>query len=202
MANSTNEEKLKLEASKIDLKTRRIMLWTAIVVLVGTLIPTITVVFTYKEVKGLLVQLIEKPLEGEWAYSSDYEKYYDEPEPHDLHAGGKAMVVWKHRENRYDVNLNYSIRRSDSQNPILTIVLRGSLKADEHGWPAQENFVMDNFEVINRQHYKNIAHTMPYYQFRDCSFIRNGDLADKIRCILQTKDSMSKVTFTWRAPLH
>lgn len=118
MGNSINEEKqIKSQISKIDLKIRRITLWTAIVVLVGTLIPTITVVLTYKDVKDLLVQLIEKPLEGEWAYSSDYEKFYDEPEPHNLHAGGSAIVVWKQRENRYEVTsqlFHQEIRRSES----------------------------------------------------------------------------------------
>lgn len=115
MDNSTNEENVQREISKIELKARRITFWTAVVVLVSTMVPTIAAIFTYQEVKGFIARIVEKLFEGKWDYFSDYEKYYDELEPGEmpgqLHGIGKAIILWKYSQNAYDVDLSYSIAR-------------------------------------------------------------------------------------------
>ena len=202
MAERNEEEILKSETSHLDYKTQRIKYWTAVVVLASTLIPTLAVIFSYQQIKSLIAQIAEKPLEGTWVYSSRYEKYYDEPQPQDLYGKGRAIIVWKYRENRYDVNLSYSVTRLENKNPILTVVFQGPLAADATGWPAQQPFVMDNFQVLDRLHYQNKAYALSTYQFRDCNYIKNGDRPDKIMCVLETPHSRSNVEFHWQSNLH
>ncbi|SEO22763.1 hypothetical protein SAMN05216404_11464 [Nitrosospira multiformis] len=198
---NNTEEKLKWEAS-IELRIKHLKLWGATVAFVASLIPTVATVFSHNEVKGLLSHIAQKPLEGEWDYSSNYEKYHKEPNPQDLYGGGRALIIWKYQQSRYDVNLSYSIKRRDDPNPILTAVLQGTLKADENGWPAEEGFVMDNFKLLEQHHRKYRAHNMPAYEFTNCNLKKSLDRANSISCILETPDSKSEVEFTWRSSLH
>lgn len=145
----------------------------------------------------------QKPFEGEWKYRSQYEKYYDEPKPHELYGGGSAIVLWKYSKNRYEVKLSYSIHRLDNRNPLLVNVFKGEFRADTNGWPMQQPFVMNN-EILHRLHYQNKVQNLPAYQFKDCTYIKNtsGDRPETIDCILETPHSRSKVTFIREADLH
>jgi hypothetical protein len=164
-------------------------------------LPTATTLLSFNE---LLSYFAQKPLEGEWDYSSNYERYHNEPNPQDLYGGGRALIIWKYRQNRYDVNLSYSIKRRDDPSPILTAVLQGTLKADEDGLPGPEGFVfvMDNFKILEQHHRKYRAHNMPAYEFTNCHLEKSLNRADSIGCDLATPDSKSKVEFTWRSSLH
>lgn len=148
-------------------------------------------------------QRSQKPFEGEWKYRSQYEKYYDEPQPHELYGGGSAIVLWKDSKDRYEVKLSYSVHRLDNRNPILVAVFKGKFTADKTGWPMQQPFVMNN-ELLHRLHYQNKVQNLPAYQFTDCTYtkITSGDRPETIDCVLKTPHSRSKVKFTWEADLH
>ena len=142
-------------------------------------------------------QRSQKPFEGEWKYRSQYEKYYDEANPHELYGGGSAIIVWKYSKNRYEVKLSYSIHRLENVNPILVNVFKGEFAADTNGWPMQQPFVVNN-EILHRMHYQGKVHNLPAYQFKDCTYLKNasGDRPETIDCVLKTPHSRSKVAFT------
>lgn len=202
MGDNTREKTL-LEMSQTELKAKRLAFWTAIVVLASTMIPAVAAVFTYLEIKGSLAKFVEKPFEGEWDYSSDYEVYYKEFNPQDLHGKGKATILWKYSESRYDITLSYAIKRDHVEIPLLVSMLKGTLITDGSDWPVNQPFMMD-FELIERLHYQLKVHNLRKYQFKNCNYARNGngERAQTITCILETEVSKSKVTFTREAGLH
>ncbi len=203
MDNNTKEANVRLESSKTELKARRITFWTAIVVLVSTLIPAIAAIFTYQEIKGFISRIVEKPFEGEWEYLSNYEKYYDDPNPEQLHGEGTAIILWKYSQHWYDVNLVYSIKRDHIHSPLLVTAFKGKLVPDATGWPSQQHFVMDN-ELLHRLDHKGRIHHLRKYQFKNCTYTRNGggERPETIVCVHETAESKSNVTFTKKAGIH
>jgi len=200
------------EILDLEVRIKKLQVLIAVVTLVGVVITALntwklfltdskigTATEQLDDIKSLLN---EKPFEGEWAYSSQYERYYDEPNPHELHGGGQAIVTWKKLQGRYDVNLSYSIKRHSSDATILTVVFKGALKANASGDQPQQPFIMDDFQVLNRLHHQGRIQTLPAYQFKDCTYATSNKRVDKIVCVLETPDSKSKATFQWRASLH
>jgi hypothetical protein len=206
------DKKRSKEIFDLEVRIKKLQILIAIVTLAGILITTINtwklsatksvIDTTSTQVDDIKSLLKEKLLEGEWVYSAQYEKYYEEPDPQSLYGGGRALVIWKQRESRYDVNLSYSIKRIDSQDTLMTVVFQGALMAGLDGSPPTQPFVMDNFQVLNRLHYQGKEHTLPAYQFKDCNYIKNGERIDKIVCILETPNSRSVATFKWKTALH
>jgi hypothetical protein len=139
----------------IELRIKRYQLWTAIAVFAAALIPTVTTLTKINEVLKDIGRLERKPLEGEWAYKSRYEKYYEEADAQNLKGGGKALIVWKTLDKRYEINISYGIKRDQQPDePLLASFLHGYLEADLNGWPEPKNFTVDRLEIINRVHYK------------------------------------------------
>jgi hypothetical protein len=191
------------EISKIEYRTRKITFWTAIIVLASTLIPAIAAVFTYQEVKGFIARIVEKPFEGEWVYLSDYERYYKEPDPDQLHGVGTALILWKYSQNAYSVDISYSIKRDHREEPLAVIVFRGKLVPDASGLPPQQPFNM-SAELLHRLHYKEEIHHLRTYQFKDCTYTKaaSDGRPETIICVLETPVSKSKVVFTKRTGIH
>lgn len=191
-------------ANKTDFDTRinRYKFWTAIAVLVAALIPTTTTLITMQEILRGIAMLVEKPLEGEWHYESKYERYYDEQEPQMLEGKGKAIIIWKHLEKRYEVNLSYGIKRSASATQLLSSFLYGYIDANEDGWPAQQNFTIDQLTVLNSVQYMGIPPSMQTYQFKDCTYFKKGDRAQSITCIFETPKTKSRIKLNLISTLH
>lgn len=187
-------------AEKYDLEKRitHIKLWTAIVVLLGALVPTAT---AWIKLDKVLALLEDKPFEGVWQYESNYEKYYDEDDPHMLYGTGRATMIWKQEAQQYAVNISYGIERSASAQPLLASAFHGFLEVGAEGWPLQ-NFTMDGFRIVNRLHYKNMPPSLPTYQFKNCSYDKKGNRATTIRCDFVTPQTKSKMRLTWISPLH
>ncbi|MBA2659923.1 MAG: hypothetical protein H0U72_10400 [Nitrosospira sp.] len=225
MGQGANEDRSK-EILNLEVRIKQLQILIAVVTLIGVLITTFNmwklidtdekvkktfkqvgetqakIEATSKQIDDIKSLLDEKPFEGEWDYSSQYQRYYDERKPHELHGGGRAIIIWKKLQSRYDVNLSYSIKRSSSDATILTVVFHGVLMANESGEQSQQPFIMDNFRVLSRLHYQGKIQTLPAYQFKDCNYTKNNNRLDKIVCVLETPDSRSTVTFKWTASLH
>ena len=203
MDNNTREENVGREVARIELKAKRITFWTAIVVLVSTMVPAIAAIFTYIEIKGFVARMVEKPFEGEWVYSSDYEKYYDEKDIEKVYGEGKAIILWKYSQNRYDVNLTYAIKRDHVAMPLLVSAVKGELTSDANGWPSQQPFVI-NFQLLQRLHYQGMAHHLRKYPFRNCTYTKSasGERPETFTCVFETDLSKSIVTFTKQAGIH
>ena len=210
MDNSTKEENVQREISKIELKARRLTFWTAVVVLVSTMIPAIAAIFTYQEVKGFIARIVEKPFEGKWEYLSDYQKYYDELEPGPdgqppapLKGVGKAIILWKYSQNAYDVDLSYSIKRDHVESALAVIVFKGKLVPNASGLPPQQPFVM-TADLLHRLDYKGRVHHLRKYQFKECTYTKSvsDGQPETITCVLETPVSKSKVVFTKEAGVH
>ena len=203
MDNSTKEDNVRREISKIELKARRITFWTTVVVLISTMIPAIAAIFTYQEVKGFIAGIVEKPFEGVWDYSSDYERYYDEKDIQKVHGEGRAIILWKYGQNRYDMDLSYAIKRDHVEIPLLVSAVKGELTSDASGWPSQQPFVMD-FKLLQRLHYELKVHHLRKYQFKNCTYTKSvsGDRPETFTCVFETDLSKSIATFTKQAGIH
>src|SRR5665647_2202979 len=111
MRNSSNENNINFTIRDIEFRIKKYQLWTAIAVLIGALIPTVTTFTKIDEVLKNISRLADKPLEGEWDYVSKYDKYYNETDLHMLQGMGKAIIIWKNLDKRYEVNISYGITR-------------------------------------------------------------------------------------------
>lgn len=204
MGERANEDRSK-EILDLEVRIKKLQVLIAVVTLVGVVITALNtwkIGIATEHLDNIKSLLDEKPFEGEWVYSSQYERYYDEPRPHELHGGGRAIIIWKKLQGRYDVNLSYSVKRHNSEATILTVVFQGALMSNASGEQPQQPFIMDNFQVINRLHYQGKIQSLPAYQFKDCSYTRNNNRLDKMVCVLETPDSKSIATFKWRTSLH
>lgn len=205
MENSGNEKVSNFAKDEIELRIKRYQLWTAIVVLVAAIIPTVTTFTKINEVLRSISRLAEKPLEGEWDYESKYVKYYDEVDPHMLQGTGKAVVIWKNLDKRYEINISYGIIRSGQEKPLLASFLHGYLDANEDGWPAPKDFRVDRLSILNRVHYRGTPPTLKTYHFRDCNYFKkrvDDEHAQSIECIFETPISKSHVTLKLNKALH
>lgn len=146
---------------------------------------------------------VEKPFEGEWDYLSDYENYYKEPKPGQLHGVGTAIILWKYNKNAYDVDISYSIKRDHVDRPLAVIVFKGKLVADASGWPSQQRFII-NADLLHRLHYKGEIHNLRKYQFKECFYTKSASDAqpETITCEIESEESKSRVTFTKKAGIH
>ncbi|PTQ76419.1 hypothetical protein C8R26_11712 [Nitrosomonas oligotropha] len=128
---------------------------------------------------------------------------------------GKAIIIWKIKEKRYDAYISYRITRSMQGEPqLLALSLKGILNANsETGWPKQQNFSMDSFKIIARLAYKKeIGAPTQSYKFTDCTYNANSteERIETFTCSLITRyseqpesiRSESKVTFTRLTSLH
>jgi hypothetical protein len=149
------------------------------------------------------LRAVEKPFEGEWDYLSDYENYYKEPKPRQLHGVGTAIVLWKCSKNVYDVDISYSIKRDHVESPLAVIVFKGKLAADSSGWPSQQPFII-NADLLHRLHYKGEIHNLRKYQFKDCFYTKSASdgQPETITCEIESEESKSRVTFTKKAGIH
>lgn len=211
MANSADEQSFQKTLRELEKKIIGIRFWMAVVVLIGVLITTLATWMTQNKIEEIKIdieKLTEKPLEGLWNYHSDYESLYDEPDPHQLIGSGKAIMIWKINEARYDVYTSFTsfkiTKSAQKETPLLVISVKGILNADNNtGLPnQQQNFSMDNFRIIAHLHYKGLPSTVPMYTFSNCSTSSSGNRIDTIKCSLITPDSESKVTLTKLSSLH
>lgn len=206
----TNKDR-SAEILSLELRIKKLQILIAIVTLIGVLITTLgtwkifdttnTIDSTSTDINDIKSLLAEKPLEGQWHFYSDYEKYYDEPDPHLLNGSGKAIIVWKNLEKRYDIHLSYQIYRSAGQQ-LLTAVLQGFLTAGNDGWPDRHNFIIDRLTILSRLHYKNYAPSIQTYLFKDCNVVKKGNRAESITCDFVTPQTKSKIELKWSGPLH
>ena len=170
MSEGTNKNNPNINNNDDDIRINRYKFWTAIAVLAAALIPTITTLIQIKEVLKSIRVLSEKPLEGEWDYESQYEKYYEEKDPHNLQGTGKAIIIWKNLEKRYEVNISYGITRARQEQPLLASFLHGDLEAGENGLPIQKDFKIERLKILNRVHYQGLAGNKKFYNFKDCNY--------------------------------
>jgi hypothetical protein len=214
---NSNGDRSREETSRLDYFTKVVQLRTAYVVLAGVVLTTLT---TWLQVSKIMEQmthvaqdmalLVDKPLEGEWLFKSSYEKYYDEPKPELLFGKGNAVMIWKHQQKRYDVQVTYGIHRSGGPellsggSDLLAATFKGLLSVDEEGWPLQQNFTMSDFVILTRLHYKSYPPSLRTYQFTNCTYMKkkSQNRADKITCDFETPQTKSKIELTWSAPLR
>lgn len=204
MENGSNGKISYINKEDVDIRIKRYKLWTAIAVLIAALIPTLTTLIQIEEVLRSIKVLAEKPLEGEWAYESKYEKYYDEIDPHMLQGTGKAIIIWKNLDKRYEVNISYGITRAGEEKPLLASFLQGTLEANDNGFPVQKDFNIDRLAILNRVHYKGTPATKKIFNFKNCNFTKDMDekRVQSITCIFETPISKSNVTLTLDKTLH
>ncbi|HRB97125.1 MAG TPA: hypothetical protein PKY67_05365 [Nitrosomonas sp.] len=108
MEQNINEEDLRKEVLRLEIRTKKLQVWIAILTLIGISITTLSTLILSR-IDDVKILLTEKPLEGIWQYSSKYENYYDEPEPNMLNGSGKATIIWKRQEKRYDVHVRETL---------------------------------------------------------------------------------------------
>lgn len=228
MNENSNEKNHQIEILHLDKQIKKVQLYTALVVFLGTVATTAATWWTVdkseKQSNQQIEQIIkdavgprkEKPLEGIWNYNSEYQKWHKEKNPEELKGKGKAIIIWKDKEKRYDVFISYKITRiSDKiEKSLLALSLKGIIdNVDSYsGQLKQQKFSMDDFEIIARVHYDNLGPPTLSYQFTDCNYQynTNENQINSIKCDLITKysessqqtRSESKVTFTRKTSLH
>lgn len=204
------EDKLKIEASRLEHLIKVVQLRTAYVVFAGVVLTSFTTWIQVSEVLRKMNLLVTAPLEGEWLFKSNYEKYYDEEKPELLSGKGNAVMIWRPRQKRYDIYLTYGIHRSGGAelrsggSDLLAATFKGLLWVDEEGLPQQENFTMSDFVILTRQHYKDYPPSLRTYQFTNCHYVKkkNQDHVGNIKCDFITPQTKSKIELTWNGPLH
>lgn len=114
MVNDNKEDRSR-EILGLEIQIKKLQIMIALVTLIGVMI---TALNTWKlfltdtkigaaaeQLDNIQSLLDEKPFEGEWVYSSQYERYYDEHRPHELHGRGRAIIIWKKLQGRKNLEL-------------------------------------------------------------------------------------------------
>ena len=190
---------------KLEKQIRHVQLWTAIIVLIGALVTTVTTLYAIEKSNQEIKKLLEeKPLEGVWNYHSDYIRWYEREDARELSGNGKVLIFWKNDEQRYDVYVMFKITKSVQGETLLALALNGILRSDQNGWPRQQDFTVDSLEIISRLHHENRAPTTHVYKFTSCRHDGNPsrNRVETIQCSLVTLHSESKITLTRLNSLH
>lgn len=187
------------EASEkaLDLSTKRVALWTAIVVCVTAMVGTTAKVLA--SVQPTRTTSDSKPLEGEWDFFIAYDKFHDQ-EGH-WSGEGRALLVWKRDHQQYELWRASSTYLSGSQRAIVTSFAHGYIAADENGWPGT-SFEVSDVKNLYRQHIDNVEPTARQFAYTACRVERKATRADLITCQLDTGKSHAVVRFKWRGALH
>ena len=72
MEQNINEEDLRKEVLRLEIRTKKLQVWIAILTLIGISITTLSTLILSR-IDDVKILLTEKPLEGIWQYSSKYE---------------------------------------------------------------------------------------------------------------------------------
>lgn len=97
MGERANED-LSKEILDLEVRIKKLQVLIAVVTLVGVVITALNtwkIGIAREQLDDIKSLLDEKPFEGEWVYSSQYERYYDEPRPHELHGGAGQLLYEK-----------------------------------------------------------------------------------------------------------
>lgn len=186
-----------------DRSVKRIEFWVAIITLLTTIIGgAFATIGQFKPVKE---NVIQKPFEGIWNFSIDYDHFHGRAGK--WSARGEALITWRSSEQRYKIYFGADVFETGASAPELTGFSEGFIAADRDGWPAKP-FTIENIRYIARMHRDGKQPSALTYEYRGCTYDAVGGRGDTISGKFETKDAggavqtRGTVQFKWKLPLH
>ena len=175
-----------------------IKLWTAVIVLIGTIVTTGAVIINnFAPIKKALEP---KPLEGIWDSTNNYSRFHGEE---GVWSGdGRALIIWRQSQQQYEIYHGNSIFKSGESAPALSGFWRGIIKADDDGWPASQGFAIEELRYISRLSCDGQPQSTPKLEFTNCHLTKKGNRADVITGDFVTPLSRATIELKWYSSLQ
>ena len=180
---------------------KRLEFWTGIVGLLTAIVTgVITMMLQIKPIKDVVLQ---KPFEGLWDYSMEYDFFHGEKGA--WSANGKGIILWKQDDIRYEIYLGADVLSANQGFPVLAGFSRGFIEADADGGLSLP-FKIENIRYISRMSDKK--QIFPMYSYSNCTFQIMNRRPDTITCNFDTKHPEGKIysrgvaRFKWESRIH